>query len=39
MPSGLTAADAGIHKKIIGLGMTTLIILNEEMDTTKIVVS
>ena len=27
-----SAADTGIHKKISGLGMTTSIISNEEMD-------
>ena len=36
IPSGLTAAasaaDAGIHKKIMGSGNTTLIISNEEMN-------
>ena len=36
IPSGLTAAasatDAAIHKKIFGSGMTTLIILSEEMN-------
>ena len=36
IPLGLTAAasaaDAGIHKKILGSGNTTLIISNEEMD-------
>ena len=36
IPFGLTAAasaaDAGIHKKILGSGNTTLIISNEEMD-------
>ena len=42
MPLGLTAAasaaDAGIHKKILGSGNTTLIISNEEMnDVIKIV--
>ena len=42
IPLGLTAAasaaDAGIHKKILGSGNTTLIILNEEMnDIIKIV--
>ena len=42
MPLGLTAAasaaDAGIHKKILGSGNTTLIISNEEMnDIIKIV--
>ena len=42
IPSGLTvaasAADAGIHKKILGSGNTTLIISNEEMnDIIKIV--
>ena len=41
-PLGLTAAasaaDAGIHKKILGSGNTTLIISNEEMnDIMKIV--
>ena len=42
IPLGLTAAasaaDAGIHKKILGSGTTTLIISNEEMnDITKII--
>ena len=42
IPLGLTAAasaaDAGIHKKILGSGNTTLIISNEEMnDVMKIV--
>ena len=39
IPLGLTAAaDAGIHKKILGFGNTTLIISNEEMnDIMKIV--
>ena len=42
IPLGLTAAasaaDAGIHTKILGSGNTTLIILNEEMnDIIKIV--
>ena len=41
IPLGLTAvasADAGIHKKILGSGTTTLIISNDEMeDTIKIV--
>ena len=36
IPLGLTAAasaaDAGIHKKILGSGTTTLIISNDEMD-------
>ena len=36
IPLGLTAAasaaDAGIHKKILGSGNTTLIILNKDMD-------
>ena len=42
IPFGLTAAasaaDAGIHKKILGSGNTTLVISNEEMnDIIKIV--
>ena len=41
IPLGLTAAasaaDAGIHKKILGSGNTTLIISNEEMNDIKIV--
>ena len=42
IPLGLTAAtsaaDAGIHKKILGSGITTLIISNEKMnDIMKIV--
>ena len=44
IPSGLTAAasaaDAGIHKKILGSGSTTLMISNDEMeDIIKIVQS
>ena len=43
IPLGLTAAaaaDAGIHKKILGSGTTTLIISNDEMeDIMKIVKS
>ena len=44
IPLGLTAAasaaDAGIHKKILGSGNTTLIISNNEMeDIIKIVKS
>ena len=44
IPLGLTAVvsatDAAVHKKIFGLGMTTLIISNEEMnDIIKIVKS
>ena len=44
IPLGLTAAasatDAAIHKKMFGSGMTTLIILNEEInDIMKIVKS
>ena len=44
IPLGLTAtaspADAGIHKKILGSGTTTLIISNDEMeDITKIIKS
>ena len=44
IPFGLTAAaaatDAAIHKKIFGSGITTLIILNEEInDIMKIVKS
>ena len=44
IPLGLTAAasaaDAGIHKKILGSGTAALIILNEEMeDIMKIVKS
>ena len=41
IPLGLTAAasvaDAGIHKKILGSGTTTLIISNEQMSDIKIV--
>ena len=42
IPLGLTAAasasDAGIHKKILGSGNTTLMISNEEMnDIIKII--
>ena len=35
IPLGLTAAaatDAAIQKKVFGLGLTTLILSNEEMD-------
>ena len=36
IPSGLTVAasvtDSAVQKKILGLGLTTLIISNEEMD-------
>ena len=43
IPLGLTAAasaaDAGIHKKILGFGRTTLIISNDEMEDIKIVKS
>ena len=44
IPLGLTAAasaaDAGIHKKILGSGTTTLIISNDEMkDIIRIVKS
>ena len=43
IPLGLTAAsaaDGGIHKKILGSGNTTLIILNKDMkDLIKIVTS
>ena len=43
IPSGLTATasvDAGIRKKILGSGKTTLIISNDEMeDITKVVKS
>ena len=44
IPLGLTAAataaEAGIHKKILGSGTTTLVISNEEMkDIMKIVQS
>ena len=43
IPSGLTAAtatDARIHKKILELGMTTLVISNEKMnDIIKVVKS
>ena len=39
IPLGLTvaAADAVIHKKILGSGNTTLVISNEEMNDIKIV--
>ena len=42
VPLGLTAAasaaDAGIHKKIVGSGTATLLILNDELeDIIKIV--
>ena len=37
---GMSATDAAIQKKILGLGTTALIISNEEMkDVTKIVKS
>ena len=43
IPLGLTAAasaaDAGIHKKILGFGRATLIISNDEMEDIKIVKS
>ena len=43
IPLGLTAAasatDAAIHKKIFKSGVTTLTILNEEMNDIKIVKS
>ena len=43
IPSGLTAAtatDARIHKKILELGITTLVISNEKMnDIIKVVKS
>ena len=43
IPSGLTAAvsaaDAGIHKKVFGSGTTTLMITNDEMEDIKIVKS
>ena len=29
-----SAADAGIHKKVLGSGTTTLIIWNDEMEDT-----
>ena len=39
LPLGLTAAasaaDAAIHKKMLGSGVTTLIISNEEMNIMK----
>ena len=38
LTAAASAADAGIHKKLLGSGTTTLIISNEEMnDITKIV--
>ena len=38
LTAAASAADAGIHKKILGLGNTTLIVSNEEMnDIIKIV--
>ena len=38
LPAAASAADAGIHKKILGSGNTTLIISNEEMnDIMKII--
>ena len=43
IPLGLTAAasatDAGIHKKILGSGNTTLIISNDEINDIKIIKS
>ena len=43
IPLGLTAAadaaDAATHKKMFGSGVTTLIILNQEMNDMKIVKS
>ena len=40
LTSAASATDAGIHKKIFGSGMTTLIIANEKMnDIMKIVKS
>ena len=41
IPLGLTAADAGIHKKILGSGNTTTLIIsnNEIEDVIKIVKS
>ena len=32
IPLGLTAANAGIHKKILGLGTTPLIMSNDEIE-------
>ena len=37
--SAASATDAAIHRKIFGLGVTTLIISNEEMNIMKIVKS
>ena len=40
LTAAASAADAGIHKKVLGSGNTTLIILNKDMeDLTKIVKS
>ena len=40
LPVAASAADAGIHKKILGSGnMTTLIIPNNEMEDIKIIKS
>ena len=43
IPLGLvaaaSAADAGTHKKILGSGIATLIISNDEMEDIKIVKS
>ena len=40
IPLGLTAAaDAATHKKMFGSGVTTLIILNQEMNDMKIIKS
>ena len=32
LPAAVSAADAGIHKKILGSGTTTLLISNDEME-------
>ena len=32
LPTAVSAADAGIHKNILGSGTTTLIISNDEME-------
>ena len=39
MAAVASAADAGIHKKILGSGTTALIISNDEMEGIKIVKS
>ena len=38
LTAAASATDAGIHKKIFGSGMTTLIIANEKMNDIKKIV-